>query len=271
MHRVELVVYLDRSLAKKFDAYSVIERIENGGFPDVSMGCKVPFDVCSICGNKSKTRDDYCDHCKYMMNKILPDGRKVYVLNLTPRFFDISFVFIGADKTAKVMAKLAQVGEMQCLGDFCSIPRHSVEVGEIFSPEVAYQDQAFQKVASSNFYMLGQEKTAKAVKKQTTFDGLTLKLEYVPGDIREGEDKEGKAWKKTMHASYGYVPRTAGEDGEAVDIYLADEPKSGSPIFVIEQSKEDGSYDEDKVMLGYPSKEAAVNSFLRHMPGVGTR
>ena len=51
-----------------------------------------------------------CEHLQRMLNRILPDGRKVYAINDYPRFFDISFVFIGADKTAKVMAKLASVG-----------------------------------------------------------------------------------------------------------------------------------------------------------------
>lgn len=133
MHRVELIVYLDRALCMQFDAMDIIQRIENGEFPDVSMGCKVPYDVCTICENRSKTQADYCVHAATMMNKILPDGRKVAVRNDFPKFFDISFVFIGADKTAKVMAKLAQKGSQVCMGDFCSIPRSSAEVGEIFT------------------------------------------------------------------------------------------------------------------------------------------
>lgn len=132
MHRVELVVYLDRALCMKFDAMDIIQRIENGEFPDVSMGCKVPYDVCTICENPSKTRNDYCDHALRMMNKILPDGRKVAVRNDFPKFFDISFVFIGADKTAKVMAKLAQKGNQVCMGDFCTVPRLSADVGAMF-------------------------------------------------------------------------------------------------------------------------------------------
>lgn len=132
MHRVELVVYLDRALCMQFDALDIIERIEHGEFPDVSMGCKVPYDVCTICENPSKTRNDYCQHALTMMNKILPDGRKVAVRNDYPKFFDISFVFIGADKTAKVMAKLAQKGNRICMGDFCTAPHLSAEVGEMF-------------------------------------------------------------------------------------------------------------------------------------------
>lgn len=135
MHRVELVVYLDRALCMQFDALDIIERIENGEFPDVSMGCKVPYDICTICENPSKTRHDYCQHALTMMNKILPDGRKVAVRNDYPKFFDISFVFIGADKTAKVMAKLAQQGNQVCMGDFCTLPHLSAEVGEVFTKE----------------------------------------------------------------------------------------------------------------------------------------
>jgi hypothetical protein len=75
--------------------------------------CRVPYDVCSICGNKSKTRNDYCQCVKSLgLGRILEDGRQVGVVNLYPRFFDISFVFIGADKTAKVMVKLGEQIEM---------------------------------------------------------------------------------------------------------------------------------------------------------------
>lgn len=51
----------------------------------------------------SITRADYCEHALKQMNRIFPDGKKSFVLNDFPAFFDISFVFIGADKTAKTM------------------------------------------------------------------------------------------------------------------------------------------------------------------------
>jgi hypothetical protein len=74
----------------------------------VMHNCRVPYDVCSICSNKSKTRNDYCACVKQIgMGRVLDDGRRIGVYNYHPRFFDISFVFIGADKTAKVMCKLA--------------------------------------------------------------------------------------------------------------------------------------------------------------------
>jgi len=160
MKRVELVVCISRDLARRFGAEGVVDKLDQGLFPDVSMGTKVPYDTCSICLDWDKyreaqstfdparfktvgqavlafhrknpirglsvTRNDYCEHLKRQLNRILPDGRKVYAINDYPRFFDISFVFIGADKTAKVMAKLGsglyvvvpswQVAELQGYG-----------------------------------------------------------------------------------------------------------------------------------------------------------
>jgi hypothetical protein len=109
---------------------------------------KVPWDLCNVCGDMSLymkalstfdpkkhrhpgiavlefhkklkakngvgirglsiTRADYCECMRRSANKILPDGRKVCVLNYFPRFFDISFVFIGADRTAKTMVYIVR-------------------------------------------------------------------------------------------------------------------------------------------------------------------
>lgn len=105
MKRVELIITIDHDKAP-----DIIERLDNGEYPEVSMGTKVPFDVCSCCGNKAKTRAQYCDHLRYYMNKVPPGySKKAYAINTLPRFFDISFVFIGADRIARVMQKVAQV------------------------------------------------------------------------------------------------------------------------------------------------------------------
>lgn len=104
--------------------------------------CKVPFDLCSICTDWDEVRHawktydetrhrhpgvaileyhkrvrpirglavtkvDYCQHMVSEGGKIYPDGRKVFVYNDFPRFFDISFVWIGADRTARVMWHLS--------------------------------------------------------------------------------------------------------------------------------------------------------------------
>ena len=112
MRRIELVSCIDHAMAEKHGGADFLRRIELGEYPDVSMGTKVPFDICSICGNAAKTRAQYCEHLQSMMNQVLPDGRKVYAINTKPRFFDISFVLLGADRTGRVMGKVASVNRV---------------------------------------------------------------------------------------------------------------------------------------------------------------
>ncbi|MEC8306235.1 MAG: hypothetical protein VXZ72_00035 [Chlamydiota bacterium] len=107
MKRVELVVAIDHERCEKNGGAKTLQKIHDGEYPSTSMGCRVPYDRCSICGNHARTRAEYCEHMKLMPGKILDDGRKVFVYNDYPRFFDISFVFIGADRTSFVLEKIA--------------------------------------------------------------------------------------------------------------------------------------------------------------------
>lgn len=102
MHRVELLVDLEDAKAP-----DLAERIAAGEYPPVSMGTRVPKDICSICGNPAPTRKHYCDHLKYQMKDVI-EGKKVCALNPSPKFFDISWVFKPADRTAFMLKKVAE-------------------------------------------------------------------------------------------------------------------------------------------------------------------
>lgn len=104
-HRVELVVILDDTKAP-----DIAQRIADGNYPDWSMGCRVPYDICSICRNKAPTRAQYCEHARYNLGGIDPTtGKQVFVINTRPKFFDISEVLLGADKVAKTLLKVANL------------------------------------------------------------------------------------------------------------------------------------------------------------------
>jgi hypothetical protein len=111
MHRVELIVCIDRKKAIAEGHGELISQLDAGANPAVSMGCKVLYDVCSICHTKSKTRADYCEHASSNLRRILEDGRQVFVYNPRPRFFDLSFVLIGADRCSFAMLKVAHGGQ----------------------------------------------------------------------------------------------------------------------------------------------------------------
>lgn len=104
MHRVELIVRLNKEDLTNKD---MIDKIEAGEPVPVSMAARVPYDVCSICGNKAKTLAEYCTHLNNEMLSVKSDGRQVFALNPNPTFFDISEVVIGADPTAHTLKKVA--------------------------------------------------------------------------------------------------------------------------------------------------------------------
>jgi hypothetical protein len=118
MHRVELVLEIDDAKAP-----DIADKIREGRTVAVSMGCRIKFDVCSICGNKAPSRKDYCDHAKNQLNEILADGRIVFVDNPDPNFFDISVVWRPADRTGFMMKKVAYDGAL-------AFTRSSASTGE---------------------------------------------------------------------------------------------------------------------------------------------
>lgn len=103
MHRVELILEVDKKNSQEY-----VDKIRKGEDIFVSMGMRVPRDECSICGNIASRLDDYCEHGKYMKNKVLADDRLVYRINHAPyNLFDISLVTRPADPVAWAMEKAA--------------------------------------------------------------------------------------------------------------------------------------------------------------------
>jgi hypothetical protein len=104
MKRIELIVEADEETSMELDAL-----MSKGIYPKTSMACRLPFDRCSICGNKARTRQEYCKHLMFEMNKVYPDGRKVVAINEDNiTWFDCSMVVRPADPTSSVLTKVAE-------------------------------------------------------------------------------------------------------------------------------------------------------------------
>ena len=122
MHRIELICALNASKEAAARnggllADKEMEKLARGDDIGVSMACKIPFDVCSGCGNKARTRAEYCDsvdnggHCKsgglkHNLGRVLNDGHVLHADNPDPTFFDISHVFRPADRIAYISGPL---------------------------------------------------------------------------------------------------------------------------------------------------------------------
>jgi hypothetical protein len=95
------------------------------------------------------------------------------------------------------------------------------------------------------------------------FEELDISVEVPAGSYRRGVNKKtGEEWKQKVSASYGYIKNTHSPDGEHLDCYVRRNPKKGAKVYVMHQMTVDGTkFDEDKVMLGYSSKEEAIKAF----------
>jgi hypothetical protein len=126
MHRGELIIEVPTDSWEKD-----IQKLASGdGGLYFSMGCSVPYDTCSFCGNQAKTRRNYCGHLKNAMLMMDKHGYQCYAINDTPMFHDISQVFRPADKIAFGLRKVAS-DSVICSADLAEMVGLSVPVGII--------------------------------------------------------------------------------------------------------------------------------------------
>jgi GNAT superfamily N-acetyltransferase len=96
--------------------------------------------------------------------------------------------------------------------------------------------------------------------------GMDLAIENPAGSERAWSNPDtGESGSRKMKYPYGYVKRTEGADGDAVDVFIGPNDKS-KKVYVINQMKGDGSgkFDEHKAMLGFNNPEHAKAGYLRH-------
>jgi N12 class adenine-specific DNA methylase len=98
-------------------------------------------------------------------------------------------------------------------------------------------------------------------------DGYNISIENAKGSVRRGTGADGKPWETTMQNDYGYIRGTEGVDGDHIDVFLSDTPEEGD-VFVVDQVNDDDSFDEHKVMYGFPTEQAARDAYLsNYEPG----
>jgi len=127
--RIELLVYLNAapSAARRNGgkvADMELEKLASGEELPVSMATRVPYDVCSGCGNRAATRAEYCNHTvcvKYgglqeNIGKTFEDGHTLCALNPVCDWFDISAVVKPADRIAYTLGVYQAVKEASADG-----------------------------------------------------------------------------------------------------------------------------------------------------------
>lgn len=290
MKRVELVARVDKDKCEKYGGTGVWDKLKAGEYVDVSMGCKVPYDTCSICldwkayraaqatfsphrhktpgdavlevhkrlksegkggiRGLSITRHDYCDHARRSMNRILPDGRKVFVYNDYPKFFDISFVFVGADKTAKVMMKIADSGKMW------SLP--SAQLAEKLGYEEALESsfhagEEHEKTASIDDPLKVAFVGKLAKKKDAEIVKDTVPSQFAGSAVPLLTKHEGDLPKEILDALAAVSPETALSTTGGLGVVLR--PREFQRIILIQLGKREEADHLDRANASFPKTD----------------
>lgn len=108
-----------------------------------------------------------------------------------------------------------------------------------------------------------QRKAGNYPKGRATIAGMTIAVETPAGAKRKPEFP-------ALKDHYGHILRTEGKDGDPVDVFV----KPGTPddyngpVFIVEQHKQDGKFDEHKTIIGAASEDEARELYLRnYSPG----
>ena len=129
MARIELLVYLNGTKEAATRNGGLVadeeqEKLEKNADFGVSMSTRVPYDVCSGCGNKAKTRAQYCGPevcvkyggCRDNLGRTFEDGHTLHVDNPINDWFDISGVIRPADRIAYSMGRLDKSASDHIMG-----------------------------------------------------------------------------------------------------------------------------------------------------------
>ena len=106
-----------------------------------------------------------------------------------------------------------------------------------------------------------QKEAGNYKKGHIKINGFDVTIEQPSGSVRSGKDASGKEWSQVMNNTYGYIRGTESVDGDHIDVFLGPDMNSDM-VYVVDQVNTDGSFDEHKVMMGFPSLEDARSAYF---------
>jgi len=118
--------------------------------------------------------------------------------------------------------------------------------------------------ALGGFYQ-GKPTSPDTVKKIVDFQGLKIKVDRPKGFVMFGKDAKGKDWRRSYKYDYGFIPKTLGGDGDGLDVFIGPNKKAKSTFWAV-QKKDDGSFDEYKVFVGFDNRDEAIAAYRAHIP-----
>lgn len=130
----------------------LVTAIKEGEVQDTSMGANVSISECSVCGNKARTENEFCDHILYSKGKKINFNgieKLCYEINHGIDFFEDSIIISddfarkagkkvqaggeGADRCAKILEIVAKKGNM-----LDRIKKKAIDIGQMNDEEYIF-------------------------------------------------------------------------------------------------------------------------------------
>lgn len=177
---------------------------------------------------------------------------------VTPNIITRAEQIVTEQKIRKQAQKIQAEQPDMFAGDLFGAQEESPSIGTTSSPEQIASEEGKVDTNPSE----AQKEAGNYKKGHIKIDGYDITIENPKGSVRSGVDAKGNAWEQQMHNTYGYIRGTEGVDGDHIDVFLSDDPTSGS-VFVVDQINPDTlEFDEHKVMYGFPDAESAEQAYL---------
>ena len=161
---------------------------------------------------------------------------------------------------------LGENGEVYFIDPIINFKKSAREIIDALSAksELSISQKIEQAEQDTNIEPTEAQKEAGNYKKgHIKIDGFDITIETPKGVERSGIDEQGNKWSVKMNNTYGYIRGTEGVDGDHIDLFLSDNIDNwNGSVYVIDQVKPDGSFDEHKVMYGFNSIEEAQQAYL---------
>lgn len=127
-------------------------------------------------------------------------------------------------------------------------------------------DREAAREATNSAPSLAQIEAGNFAKGPLKWHSMRIKLETIKGGFRHGVDKSGKAWKVKMPCDYGYFTGTVGHDKDALDVFLGPDGEAPDFVQVVNQYRENGDFDEHKVLAGFADPTMGFATYLSTYP-----
>jgi len=173
---------------------------------------------------------------------------------------------IGTPEAENIAVKLED-GDISIEQAQVELAAEQAELDRDQADSVSIEDKANEAATSPKNDLkeptTGQKEAGNYKKGRIEIHGMPIAIENPKGSTRSGTDPDGKSWENEIHHHYGDLSGTKGADGDALDVFVGENPES-EKVWVIDQVNEDGSFDEHKIMLGFTHKAKAISGYKKN-------